>query len=63
MKKKLTQTECKAMWLELFNGDEPVTIEAIDKIDDLTPWSEIEPNWWCDMMHYRKILQAEKDSK
>lgn len=63
MKKYPTQIECKLMWLALFHGEESVTIEAIDEIDNLTPWSEVEPQWWLDMMHYRKILQDEKDLK
>lgn len=31
-------------------------ITRIDKIDKDTPWQECEPEWWFDMMDFRKSV-------
>lgn len=56
--KQYTQAECKALW-ESIKGNRP-TLEEIDNIDKMTPWSNIEPKWWLDMMDARKELQKVK---
>ena len=60
MKKRLTQKECRELWEALRDREERPTIEEIDAIDNLTPWSEIEPNWWLDMMMERRYLVEQK---
>lgn len=62
MKKKYTQTQCREMWEQLLHSerysvDIEATIKEIDRIDSLTPWSEVEPNWWLDMIQERKDLR------
>ena len=32
-------------------------IKQIDEIDRDTPWSQIEPQWWLDMMKIRRQVQ------
>lgn len=56
--KHYTQTECKALW-ESIKGNRP-TLEEIDNIDSKTPWSNIEPKWWLEMMEVRRELQKAK---
>lgn len=56
--KPYTQTECKALW-ESIKGNRP-TLEEIDNIDSKTPWSNIEPKWWLEMMEVRRELQKAK---
>lgn len=60
MKRNYTQEECREMWEKLFYSEAGPTIEAIDIIDTLTPLSEIEPNWWLDMMEERKYILKKK---
>lgn len=31
-------------------------LEKIEKIDSLTPWGDIEPSWWLDMMDIKVML-------
>lgn len=33
-----------------------VTAEEIDAIDRDTPWAEVEPRWWLEMMDFRRSL-------
>lgn len=56
--KQYTQTECKALW-ESIKGNRP-TLEEIDNIDSKTPWSNIEPKWWLEMMEFRRNLISDK---
>jgi hypothetical protein len=48
-----TQDECRNEWSKL-------RIEMLGKInaiDQDTPWSEKEPEWWAEMEHMRKLLR------
>ena len=36
-------------------------IKDIDEIDKETPWSEIEPDWWLDMMELRRFIKDKFD--
>lgn len=47
-----TQAQCKAEW----EAVKKATIEAIKKIDENTPFSEVEPDWWCEMIDALKAL-------
>lgn len=60
MTRQYTQSECRAMWEQVFHSEKGPTIEEIDYIDSLTPWSNIEPNWWLDMMRERRALMEKK---
>lgn len=45
--------------LERTNQDSINMLAEIDKIDQDTPWQEVEPNWWLSMMDLRKMLREE----
>lgn len=32
------------------------TLREIDEIDNATPWSPKEPDWWCEMMDVRQAI-------
>lgn len=61
-----TQSECREMWETLLNGsiwkDRAASLAEIKRIDDLTPWSDYEPEWWLLMMYYEKILREGVDT-
>lgn len=40
-----TSRECKAEFKALLEA----FMEKAEKIDNDTPWSNLEPQWWCDM--------------
>ena len=46
----MTQDECRKEFLELCAE----IIVRIDKIDDQTPYSEVEPKWWLAMDDIRR---------
>lgn len=60
MRKYPTQEECRAIWLktratwDLLSRE--AKLEAIRKIDDMTPWSVTEPKWWLEMMEEKHKL-------
>lgn len=33
-------------------------LNKIDAIDDDTPWQEVEPTWWVEMMEFAKQLKV-----
>ncbi len=45
-----TQAECAAKW----ETTKALILEAINAIDKDTPFSDIEPKWWREMMAVRK---------
>jgi len=52
-----TQDECKNMWhmlkKNILDRSPNEFIARIDYINELTPWSEVEPRWWLEMMKVR----------
>ena len=34
--------------------------DKVDIIDENTPWSEVEPQWWLDMMEIRRKVVNSK---
>jgi hypothetical protein len=34
------------------------TLSEIDSIDRDTPWAEVEPRWWLEMMDFRRTLHG-----
>lgn len=38
------------------------TLERIRAIDDATPWSEIEPEWWHQMREVERALLSEPNT-
>lgn len=52
------KTIAHQMWGALKERGHPTTQE-IDAIDKATPWQEVEPTWWLEMMStYRTIAAA-----
>lgn len=48
-----TQLECRAKW-------EAAKAEFLSQINDInneTPWSNIEPKWWLEMMDAEKAVR------
>ena len=50
---KPTQLSCKAEWEAL----KAEFISKIAEIDHMTPWSNIEPQWWLEMMAAEKAVR------
>ena len=36
-------------------------LNKIDKVDKQTPWQEIEPEWWIDMIEIREFILNKKE--
>lgn len=53
--------ECKVRW-ETLKARGYFTVEEINAIDKDTPWSEIEPTWWLEMMGELDTLRALQES-
>ena len=56
MKKELTQDDCRLLYVKLLDE----FLEKIEKIDKATPWSEREPEWWCNMNDLQRNLYERK---
>ncbi len=54
----MTQDECKKLFYELCHEMD----KRIKEIDKETPWSEVEPKWWLDMIDLQcdihKVMEA-----
>ena len=37
-------------------------LNEIIQVDEKTPWSEYEPNWWLDMMRINRLVQECKEN-
>lgn len=49
----------RQMWEELKTRGN-YTSQEIDAIDKETPWSEVEPEWWLEMMQARAAIAKAK---
>lgn len=48
-----TQTDCKAQYRELLEK----TLLEIERIDKATPFSAVEPGWWCRMIDLQRTIR------
>ncbi len=48
-----TQLSCQQAWEKL----RAEFIEQVAAIDKMTPWSTVEPDWWCEMMDAEKAVR------
>ncbi len=51
--KSLTQVQCKEFFVSNLQG----IIESFDSLEAETPWSNIPPEWWFDMMALQKTAR------
>lgn len=51
-----TQSQCRAD----FEAEVRRSLEVVQKIDDETPWSNSEPEWWLELSDLRMTLQSIK---
>ena len=55
---KHTQASCAARWAATKARGNP-TLAEIESIDSDTPWSELEPTWWLEMMDVQRALRGQ----
>lgn len=66
MAKYHTQSECRQMWEEMNQNYSFADLASpdlcenilsqIESIDKETPWSEVEPKWWLEMMEVQSFV-------
>ena len=54
-----SQESCKREFSDLCEA----IVTRIKDIDNETPWSEVEPQWWLDMMEMERIANKYQKEK